>query len=180
MPWLRAGWVAIAIASCAYWIATRPLSVSVSSLLLSACTALIVWAWLDHLFSRDHIMGYKNRFIRISFPELGDDIWVDILNPMMAPASALTSDIPIETDDDGKIAKGSEAQMADVTYDITSKLIIRWNVYDVMDPSDDPQPLELPATPDKMKRLPMAIITKIMQEVGKATGRMNADTSTTS
>ncbi len=109
-------------------------------------------------------MAYLNRTIRLDFPELGDDIWVVVSNPMLMPSSRLQSDIEIELDDAGK-PKDSKAAVR-ATFDIASKLVVAWNVYDPFD--DTETPLELPATVDKMALLPMTITLKISEIVGKA------------
>ena len=114
-------------------------------------------------------MAYTNRTIQLDFPELGDDIWVVINNPMLMPSSRLQSDIDIETDEQGRPKDPKAAVRA--TFDIASKLVSSWNVYDPFDESETP--LGLPATPEKMALLPMSITLKISEIVGKALNPKN-------
>lgn len=109
-------------------------------------------------------MAYLNRTIQLDFPELGPDIWVVISNPMLMPASRLQSNIDIELDANGKPTNA--AQAIDATFDIASKLIVSWNVYDPFDDSDTP--LDLPPTVEKLRLLPMTIVLRISEIVGKA------------
>jgi hypothetical protein len=109
-------------------------------------------------------MAYTNRTIRLDFPELGDDIWVVINNPMLMPASRLQSDIDIKVGEDGKPIDPKQAITA--TFDIASKLVQSWNVYDPFDETDTP--MELPATIEKLQLLPMTITLRISEIVGKA------------
>lgn len=109
-------------------------------------------------------MAYLNRTIRLEFPDLGDDIWVAIHNPALMPASRLQSDVDIPVDANGKPTDAKAA--IDATFDIASKLIAGWNVYDPFD--DTETPMELPATVEKLRLLPMSITLKISEIVGKA------------
>jgi hypothetical protein len=121
--------------------------------------------------------GYGNRVITIPFPELAestdDPIWVALRNPRMQPPSALRPrEIP--TDADGKPLNQDDAMEA--MYEIIAGLVIGWRVYDATEVSIDqatgqPADQELlphPATPALVKKLPMAISTRIMDEVKQA------------
>ncbi len=114
-------------------------------------------------------MAYLNRTIRLEFPELGPDVWVAIHNPMLMPSSRLQSDIDIALDANGRPVDSKQA--VDASFDIAAKLIASWNVYDPFDETDTP--LELPATIEKLRLLPMSITLKISEIVGKALNPKN-------
>lgn len=121
-------------------------------------------------------MGYTNRTIRLAFdgtddayPMLGEDIWVVIQNPMLMPMNTLQSTMHIEADENGR-PKDPEAA-ARASLETITKLIVDWNVYDPADVSDDPAPLSLPATVDKVELLPLAIVQPILEIAGKALNR---------
>lgn len=111
-------------------------------------------------------MAYTNRTIRIDFPELGDDIWVSINNPMLMPVSLLSPRDDVKLDAEGHITDRKAA--VDSTFEIAARLIVSWNVYDPMDDSAEPQPFGLPATVDMLRKLPMLVVTRISEIVGKA------------
>lgn len=110
-------------------------------------------------------MPYLNRTIRFDYPELGDDIWVVIHNPMLMPMSVLRPESDVEIVN-GQVA--DLAQATDATYEIISKLIITWNVYDPLDVSEEPNVLPLPATIETCKKLPLKIVMDINESAGKA------------
>lgn len=155
------------------------LRVAFNSLALSVYCAVIAACWIDYLTEAGTTImaGYKNRFIHLDFPELGDDIWVDILNPLLAPADRLQSGLAVEIGPDGKPVDLSTEKSMDMSYDVAAKLIVRWNVYDIDDVSDDPQPLPVPVTIESMKKLPFSITSRITAELGKAMDQMNGRTS---
>lgn len=111
-------------------------------------------------------MAYTNRTIRLDFPELGDDIWVVINNPLLMPISYLQSNVDIKLDENNRPTEPSQA--VDASLDIASRMVLSWNVYDPMDTSEEPVPFEMPATVEKLRRLPLIIVTKISEIVGKA------------
>jgi hypothetical protein len=67
-------------------------------------------------------------------------------------------------------------------YALVAKVIIGWHVYDATSTEDDMPMLPIPATVESVGKLPMEILTAIMDEVGKATPRQTSTggTSTTS
>lgn len=53
-------------------------------------------------------------------------------------------------------------------YALVAKLIIGWHVYDATSTEDDMPLLPLPATVESVGKLPMEILTAVMEQVGKA------------
>lgn len=114
-------------------------------------------------------MAYLNRTIRLAFdgtdeslPNLGDDIWVVIKNPMLMPGSALSTGIEI---DPNNIDTNQALRHSQI---IASRLVEAWSVYDPDDRSESPAPLPLPATPEACALLPVVIINKIAELAGQA------------
>lgn len=121
-------------------------------------------------------VAYTNRTIRLAFdgtddnlPALGDDIWVTIANPMLMPMSVLQPDFDIELDANGRPKDPGMAMKA--TLSIVAKLIMNWNVYDPRDNSENPEPLGLPVTLEKVELLPLAVTQAINEIAGKALER---------
>lgn len=118
-------------------------------------------------------MPYLDRTIRLAFdgtdpayPQLGDDIWVVIKNPLLMPASAIQTDTNIQVDANGNPVDRNAAMEAG--FEIASRLVVSWNVYDPDDSEDNPAPLPLPATPHALRILPLSISNAISEIVGKA------------
>ncbi len=118
-------------------------------------------------------MAYTNRTIRLNFdgtdetlPNLGDDIWVVINNPMLMPASKLRPKTDVVVNADGTVADQDAAMLG--AQEIVAGLIVDWNVYDPNDSSDTPTPIELPATVEKIAMLPLVITNKISEIMSKA------------
>lgn len=67
-------------------------------------------------------------------------------------------------------------------YALVAKLIIDWHIYDATSLEEDMPLLTLPATVESVGKLPMEILTAVMEQVGKATPRPTPTdgTSTTS
>lgn len=116
-------------------------------------------------------MAYLSRTIRIEFPELGDDIWVSIHNPLLMPISKLQPDTDVKLNPDGTPTDPKAAIRG--TFEIVAKLVLSWNVYDPMDTSEAPDPLPMPATPELVEKLPQLITMKINEIVGKALSPLN-------
>jgi hypothetical protein len=111
--------------------------------------------------------GYKNRTITLKFDgtsaldDLGEDIWVMIRNPKLMNVEKLTPrEIPL---DENGIPKDSKDAML-ASYEVMAGLIVKWNVYDADDDSDDPQPLT-EVTPENIAKLPMGILTSISDQM---------------
>ncbi|WP_037616460.1 hypothetical protein [Streptomyces aureus] len=127
--------------------------------------------------------GYTNPYVLLTFPELGEDVSVLMKNPQLLPPSEIQpEDVP--TDEDGQPKDPQEAQMA--MYRVMARLIVAWKVYEAfnsevpveVDPEADPAELfeTLGAgeqqrlgkvTADNVGRLPLAIINRIGEEVGR-------------
>jgi hypothetical protein len=113
-------------------------------------------------------MGYTNRIITLKFDELaepGDQIYVSIRNPRLLPMDHLRPSANLTLDANGRPVD-VEAAEAD-GYAKMAELITDWHVYDGMDDSDDPRPLDLPATPAAVRRLPNTIQQVLFQELEK-------------
>jgi hypothetical protein len=130
-------------------------------------------------------MSYANPYVLLQFPDLGDDVSVLIRNPQLMPPDSLTpGDIPLN--DKGEPVNAQDAK--NETYKIIAGLIVAWKVYEAFDPGDtlDIDPNADPAalfeslgageqqrfgkvTPDAVGRLPMAILGRLMEEIGRVT-----------
>ena len=117
--------------------------------------------------------GYANRTVRLDFPEFtapGEpEVHVVIRNPKIMPQHKLVRrDVTAE-----QRAVNPEADWL-ASYELLSRLIISWHVYDTT--SDDPeQPLlGLPATEESVAKLPQritdAIATKIVEAQNPGAG----------
>jgi hypothetical protein len=133
--------------------------------------------------------GYRNRVITLTFPELaeeGDHVEVVIRNPRLMAAEELRSAGGGDSPEDMKrlaaareaIAAGQEVPDELVTdkdanrgYALVAKLVIGWHVYDATSAEENMPLLPLPATAELVGRLPMEILTRVMEEVGKVTPR---------
>lgn len=128
-------------------------------------------------------MGYTNPYVLLTFPDLGDDISVLMKNPQLLPPSEIEpEDVP--TNENGQPVDPSAAQEA--AYKVMAKLIVAWKVYEAfnpnssvdIDPEADPAALfeslgageqqRLGAiTVENIGRLPLAILNRIGEEVGR-------------
>jgi hypothetical protein len=148
------------------------------------------------------LAGYRDRIIRITFPGLTDDndkdpVWIIIRNPALMPADELRSyadkispgavTAAANGTSDGMSAQLSGSDM-DAAYRMFSRLIIAWRVYDATAIPEineageviGEQPLlPSPATPDTIARLPLEIINRLSEELGKAAPRTTPRTGTT-
>jgi hypothetical protein len=98
-------------------------------------------------------MGYANRFVRLEFPELGDDVYVEIRNPQLAPPAMLRGDV----------SPTPEGYSPDTwhTFVVVAKLVKSWQVFDAESDEDEQPVLELPATPETVAKVPATILRKI-------------------
>lgn len=128
-------------------------------------------------------MGYTNPYVLLTFPDLGDDVSVLMKNPQLLPPSEIQpEDVP--TDDKGQPLDPAAANEA--MYKVMARLIVAWKVYEAfdagaaLDVDPDADPAELFATlgageqkrfgtvtPESVGRLPLAIINRIGEEVGR-------------
>ena len=127
--------------------------------------------------------GYTNPYVLLTFPDLGDDVSVLMKNPQLLPPSEITpEDVP--TDENGQPLDPKAANEA--MYKVMARLIVAWKVYEAFDPGAAPEidadadPAELFAslgageqkrlgaiTAENVGRLPLAIINRIGEEVGR-------------
>ncbi len=128
--------------------------------------------------------GYTNRVILLEFPQLGDKVSVLLRNPVLLPPGELTPD-DVATDADGTPVDTQAANSA--MYKVMAGLIVAWHVYDAsatatpvtIDLDADDLTAQLAAleaaeqtrlveiTPENVARLPMAIINRIGEEIGR-------------
>jgi hypothetical protein len=132
--------------------------------------------------------GYSNPIVHIPFIELMSDtedpIWVSIRNPRLMSPQELQPK-PIAMDDKGQPVDPLDARNA--MNDVIAKLIVGWRVYDpasikVDDNTGELLPMERfpsPATPTLVARLPVAIITKLAEEVTSAMNPPSGSADTT-
>jgi hypothetical protein len=135
------------------------------------------------------VPGYANRVITLQFPEMsepGDNIHVVIRNPRLMSADELRS-AGGGPEDAERLAAIQAATTAGLPppddlitdkdakrgYALVAKLIIGWHVYDATSTEDDMPLLPLPATVESVGKLPMEILTAVMEQVGKASPRQN-------
>lgn len=127
--------------------------------------------------------GYTNPYVLLQFPDLGDDVSVLMKNPQLLPPSEIQpEDVP--TDDKGQPLDPAAANQA--MYKVMARIILAWKVYEafssdaalVIDPDADPAELFATlgageqkrlgsVTPENVGRLPLAIINRIGEEVGR-------------
>lgn len=127
--------------------------------------------------------GYTNPYVLLTFPDLGDDVSVLMKNPQLLPPSEIQpEDVP--TDDNGRPLDPQAANEA--MYRVMARLIVAWKVYEAfapggaldIDPDADPADLfeslgageqkRLGAvTPENVGRLPLAIINRVGEEIGR-------------
>lgn len=109
--------------------------------------------------------GYKGRFIRLDFPDLGedgDDIHVTLRNPQTVPFDVLTPK-GVVYGPDGEPVDREHFNRA--MFDVYASLISDWRVYDATSLEDDQPLLESPATGTLFGKLPRAIQNRIADEV---------------
>jgi hypothetical protein len=128
--------------------------------------------------------GYNNPYVLLQFPELGDDVSVLIRNPqLLAPAEVTPKDVPL--DERGQPLDQQEAQNA--MYEVFGRIIVAWKVYDgsvaagpeltedadpvalyeSLNTAPDAQPRLGPITIDNIARMPLRIINRIGEELGR-------------
>lgn len=105
-------------------------------------------------------MGYANPIIRLGFPELTEDgdteVHVIIKNPKLLPAAEMTPrDVP-PLPDGSEDKAGIQAE----SNRILAGLVKAWHVFDAT--TEEQAPLDLPATPEKVAKLPFEITRRMM------------------
>lgn len=125
--------------------------------------------------------GYTNPFIRLPFPDLGEDVSVLLKNPQLLPPADLQPE-DIATDESGKPIDPQAANEA--MYKVMARVIVAWKVYEApsvditIDPNADPAdilealgasaPKRLGAvTPENIAKLPVTILNRIGEEIGR-------------
>jgi hypothetical protein len=111
--------------------------------------------------------GYANRTVRLEFPDLSefdDLIYVVMRNPKTVPPDDLRAAGNVPAGADGE--PETEAAMR-ASYQIFSRLVVSWHVYDATS-NDENQPLlGLPATPADVAKLPLEILNAMGEELAK-------------
>lgn len=125
--------------------------------------------------------GYAQRVIRLAFPGLtdddaGDPVWVVIRNPRLMPPHELTPKGGGGIGPDGMPTDLAAAE--DATYEVLSRLVIGWRVYDATQPiqldatgNDITQQVLLPQGEHSVancKKLPMEIVNRLGEEMRTA------------
>lgn len=129
--------------------------------------------------------GYTNPYLLLTFPELGQDVSVLMKNPQLLPPTDLTPE-DVAVDADGKPLDNQAANEAG--YKMMAGIIVAWKVYEAFSPSNildidpdaDPQALFESlstgqaarigkVTPENVGRLPVVILKRIMEEIGRVT-----------
>ncbi|MEV6674572.1 hypothetical protein [Streptomyces sp. NPDC051162] len=128
--------------------------------------------------------GYTNRVILLEFPQLGERVSVLLRNPRLLPPGEITpEDVPLGPD--GQPLDQQAAQQA--MYKVMARVIAAWHAYDAtstgapvdidLDADDLDEQIKAleaaeqtrlgPVTPENVARLPMAIINRIGEELGR-------------
>lgn len=110
--------------------------------------------------------SYGNRYIDIDLGDIAEGCYVQIHNPRVLPPSMLEPSKRIRIKPDG--TPEDEEAAAAAGYEVLARLVRDWHVYDATVLDDDQPVLELPATVDKIKRLPLDVVLRINAEVEKA------------
>jgi hypothetical protein len=121
-------------------------------------------------------MGYANRVVTISFPDLSDDpedrIWVCMRNPKLVPIDEMRrEEVALDA---GGLPVDSDAAAA-AGYRLLAKLIVGWHVYDATiapvlnaageDVSEQRLLPQAPAAPETVAKLPMEILNRLSEEL---------------
>lgn len=127
--------------------------------------------------------GYTNPYILVSFPDLGDDVSVLMKNPQLLPPAEMTpEDVALDANGQPIDPQAANESM----YKVMAKLIVSWKVYEAFSPGDaldidpDADPADVLAalgtgqqarlgkiTPENVGKLPLAIINRIGEEIGR-------------
>lgn len=111
--------------------------------------------------------GLKDRIVTIQFPDLTEEgeptLYVSFRNPRLVPLDWLRSNLA--TGPDGRPLDEDAATQE--SYERIARLVTGIRMYDAEDLSEDQALLDMPMTPDKVRRLPMAVNTAIVEEMGR-------------
>ncbi|WBP89539.1 hypothetical protein [Kitasatospora cathayae] len=129
--------------------------------------------------------GYRNRFILLEFPEVGDDASILLRNPRLVPPDLLEPEA-VAVDANGEPLDREAARQS--MHKVLAGLIVAWRgMYDatIVDlPADLPadgdlaalmarleesgqQPLGAPS-PETVARLPIGVVNRLAEEIGNA------------
>jgi len=105
------------------------------------------------------------RLLRQDFPQLGDDVWVEMKNPLLLPIDCLRPQVEPRRLPDGSLDMQHVAEMG---YALTARLITAWSVYDATDESDDPARL-VEVNPENLQKIPAPVEVWIAARMSEAT-----------
>lgn len=129
--------------------------------------------------------GYRDRFLLLTFPEVGDDASILLRNPRLVPPDVLEPDA-VALDANGEPVDREAARQA--MHTVLGNLIVAWRgMYDATAIELPPdlaaeadlaelmtrleaggqQPLGAPG-PDTVAKLPIAVINRLAEEIGNA------------
>lgn len=101
-------------------------------------------------------LGYRDKQIRLEFPDLADDCHVTIKNPKLQPIHRLLRDDTPDGDYDAARAASNK---------VRAGLVVDWCVWDVDTDEQLPGP---PVDPAVFDRIPSAVVYAIQAEIDKA------------
>jgi len=101
-------------------------------------------------------MGYRDKLLRLEFPDLADDCFVTIKNPKLRPLHHLLRDETPDGDWDAARQASNKVRAA---------LIVEWRVWDVDTDEELPPP---PVDGTLLDRVPTLIVRTIQNEIDKA------------
>ena len=128
--------------------------------------------------------GYTNRVTLLQFPDLGDKVSVLMRNPRLLPPSEITpEDVAVDANGQPLDPQAANESM----YKVMARLIVAWHVYDASTAST-PVDIDLdadnldeqlkalesadqvrlgPITPENVAKLPVIVINRIGEEIGR-------------
>jgi hypothetical protein len=126
------------------------------------------------------IPGYRNRTIRLDFPELSEDddlVYVVMRNPRTVPTDQLNAR-DVQLDGQGVPVDPEDAKLAG--REVLVGLIVDAHVYDASTQADDQPLLALPLSPEDIAKLPLEIQNRIITEINNARNPTQTPASSTS
>lgn len=110
--------------------------------------------------------GYLNRFIDLDLSEYGEGCYVRLHNPKVVPQSMMEPSTKVVLDEHGRPVDPESATTSG--QEMMSRLVKDWHVYDATVLDDDQPLLTLPATPEKIAKLPLGIQALLMKTITDA------------
>lgn len=101
-----------------------------------------------------------------TYPQLGDDCFVEIRNPMLMPPSMLRPKRQVDTDANGRPLNPDDAMLAGA--EVMAGLVLGWNLTDPMDLDDDPPVLPLPPSVEDFLKVPTPVSEAIGELIQRA------------